>query len=159
MKTIEERFWEKVDKNGPVSQQVGTPCWIWTGPVFKGGYGRFCVRKIAGKRATTGAHRFSWQLENGPLHCKDQIDHLCFRAGCVNPGHLRPVTHKQNMEHRRGAHSNSLTGIRGVTLLPGNRWQARIRHNGRFISLGCFGSAEEAEQAYLAGQKKYFTHS
>jgi hypothetical protein len=31
MKTLEERFWEKVDKNGPVPAhrpELG-PCWVW----------------------------------------------------------------------------------------------------------------------------------
>jgi len=46
--TLEDRFWAKVDKNGPVPAhrpELG-PCWIWTAARFKRGYGKFGVEPI-----------------------------------------------------------------------------------------------------------------
>src|SRR5581483_10128599 len=43
--TAEERFWEKVDKDGPApdyAPQLG-PCWIWTAGRNPRGYGRFSL--------------------------------------------------------------------------------------------------------------------
>ena len=45
---LEDRFWAKVDKNGPVPAhrpELG-PCWIWTAARFKRGYGKFGVEPI-----------------------------------------------------------------------------------------------------------------
>lgn len=35
----EQRFWPKVDKNGPLWN--GTPCWLWTAAQDGRGYGAF----------------------------------------------------------------------------------------------------------------------
>src|SRR5438128_11296357 len=26
-----QRFWEKINKNGPIHPIIGTPCWLWKG--------------------------------------------------------------------------------------------------------------------------------
>src|SRR5690606_14749582 len=36
--TVEERFWAKVDKEGPTFADHGN-CWVWTGALRVGGYG------------------------------------------------------------------------------------------------------------------------
>ncbi len=33
--TDEERFWTRVNKDGPVHPVLGTACWLWTGAVLK----------------------------------------------------------------------------------------------------------------------------
>ena len=40
--TIEERFWKKVDKNGPTLPHMETECWLWTGAT-NGKYGRIAI--------------------------------------------------------------------------------------------------------------------
>lgn len=84
----EERFWERVDKNGPVHSDLGTRCWIWTGARTKRGYGFFSV---GGKTKPT--HRFSWEIENGDIPEGDgyhgtRVLHHCDNPPCVNPAHL-----------------------------------------------------------------------
>ena len=69
-----------------------TGCWFWTGTVANHGYGYI---KINGKN--TMAHRFSWELHNGPIPDGLVIDHLCRVRSCVNPAHLRVVTFKENV--------------------------------------------------------------
>ncbi len=43
---VHQRFWAKVDKNGPVSAHAPSlgQCWLWTGCVLNG-YGQFVVAK------------------------------------------------------------------------------------------------------------------
>lgn len=76
---ILERFWAKVDKNGPDG------CWIWTASTVNG-YGQFG----SGGR-TVRAHRFAYELLIGPIPDGMHLDHLCQTPPCVNPAHLEPV--------------------------------------------------------------------
>lgn len=72
-----------------------SPCWIWQAGKDRDGYGRFVMN---GK--TMAAHRASWELHVGelPPYPEKEIDHLCKQRDCVNPGHLRAVTHDENCE-------------------------------------------------------------
>jgi hypothetical protein len=38
-----------------------------------------------------------WEHLVGPVPDGLELDHLCRNPGCVNPDHLEPVTHKENM--------------------------------------------------------------
>lgn len=80
-------FWAKVDKTDT--------CWLWTGSKTTRGYGR-----VSWDRRTTGAHRVSYQALVGPIPEGLELDHLCRVKHCVNPDHLEPVTHSENV--RRG---------------------------------------------------------
>ena len=86
---LENRFWAKVNKDGPLWN--GTPCWPWLGKPDYLGYGRFWS-KICIK-----AHRFAYELLIGPIPKGLEIDHLCRNRACVNPYHMEPVTHHENI--------------------------------------------------------------
>lgn len=89
-----ERFWSKVDKDGPTPEHDPSlgPCWLWTASTF-GGYGSF----RANSKQMTGAHIWAWQAENGPTPEGLELDHLCRTTACVRPSHLEPVTHAENL--------------------------------------------------------------
>ena len=97
-RSAEERFWSRVEKNGPIPRhrpELG-PCWLWLGPLNNGGYG-----SIWDGAKGVGAHVFAYRLLVGPLADGQEPDHLCSLRHCVNaPAHLESVTHQENL--RRG---------------------------------------------------------
>lgn len=77
------RFWSRVDKNGPVVRLELGRCWLWTGSLFRGGYGQV---KWFGRART--AHTVSWELVNGHVPAGEYVLHRCDRRDCVRPAHL-----------------------------------------------------------------------
>lgn len=89
-----DRFWSKVDKDGPIVPGMDTCCWVWTrGKV--GGYGNF---DLAGK--TKKAHRVAWMLEHGDIPKDMNVLHHCDNPSWVRVSHLWIGTHRQNMQDR-----------------------------------------------------------
>lgn len=78
-----------VDDNG---------CWVWQRSLGGGGYGHVGVRA---DKKTWYAHRLSYTLLVGDIPVGLDLDHLCRNRACINPEHLEPVTHEENV--RRGA--------------------------------------------------------
>lgn len=67
-------------------------CWLWTARINNRGYGEY---SLSGQRKL--AHRASYELLVGPIPDGHELDHLCRTPRCVNPAHLEPVTHLENM--------------------------------------------------------------
>jgi len=93
-KSVAQRFWPKVDKNGPVFADKG-PCWLWTAAFDRQGYGQF--RGEPGRPTRIHrAHRVAFLLHGGVIPERLELDHLCRRTACVNPAHLEAVTARVN---------------------------------------------------------------
>jgi hypothetical protein len=127
MRDVADRFWEKVSK--------GTPdeCWPWTAGTSgsRAAYGVLGF-KVKGRTIHKYAHRIAYELEIGPIPEGLEIDHLCRNPICVNPAHLEPVTHRENVlrgeaisaQNARKAHcirGHLLSGANVAITKPGHR--------------------------------------
>lgn len=83
--------------------KITPTCWLWTGATDGKGYGSF---QPPGTRTRVKAHRFAYEVLVGPIPDELELDHVrsrgCTNTKCVNPAHLEPVTHAENM--RRSLH-------------------------------------------------------
>ena|SRR3990167_6455469 len=82
------RFWGHVNKT--------EDCWLWLAYIDRYGYGRHYVPGLGNQLA----HRLAYRFVVGSIPRDLELDHLCRNTACVNPSHLEPVTHTENI--RRG---------------------------------------------------------
>lgn len=105
-KALEHRFWNNVDKHGPIPQHVPYlgNCWVWTGIKDGCGYGRFSAKGKYYK-----AHRWllGWLGKSIPPNWK--ACHRCDNPPCVRPEHLFIGTQSDNMLDMaaKGRHRNT----------------------------------------------------
>lgn len=103
---------------------VGKPdeCWPTMGNTNVDGYATVW-QTVDGVSTVKGGHRIMWELFNGPIEKGMVIDHMCHNEAwangtcdsnpcthrrCVNPSHLRAVSHKENMQAgKSGFNENS----------------------------------------------------
>ena len=89
------RFWEKV-------RIAPNGCWDWIAAKGTKGYGYF---RIGGRLRL--AHRLAYETLIAPIPAGLESDHLCRNRACVQPDHIEPVTHLENL-------------LRGLTLIAAN---------------------------------------
>lgn len=108
---IEQRFWEKVDKQGPVPEHMpdAGPCWIWTAAKNENGYGVM----NRGDNRLIKAHRMSMRIDLGrTLAPSEKVRHACDNPPCVNPAHLSVGSQLENIHDAvsRGRHKHGDIG-------------------------------------------------
>lgn len=112
---------------------VSDTCWNWTGATNSAGYGVFWLH---GKNAY--AHRVSFVLRGITIPQNHDVDHKCRNRKCVNPEHLRIVTHRVNsIENSIGPTAINAAKThchRGHELVAGN---VKIYHGKNYTSRSC----------------------
>ena len=104
---MQEKIWSKTTVLGD------DDCWEWNGAKNMSGYGimRKNGRQVKVHRIVAEEY---YPKEFAKAEC---VRHLCNNKSCVNPKHLRPGTHKENMEDtaRAGIRKGELNGNSKLT--------------------------------------------
>lgn len=132
-------------------------CLIWIGTKTSHGYG---IISLGGKRVM--AHRLHWETVVGSIPEGAVLDHHCQpipNPSCVMVSHLRPVTQKQNVEHKTVLPRHNQSGYLGVYFdNQRNRWVASVEHLGKRIRRA-FRTPEEAATEAVRLRNLVFTHN
>lgn len=100
-------------------------------------------------RKTIHMHRVVLGAKEG-----QQVDHINGNGLDNRRSNLRICTHAENMRNR-GKQVNNTSGFKGVVFHnQRNKWQARMRLNGKIHSFGLFTRPEDAHAAYVEASKK-----
>jgi hypothetical protein len=121
------------------------------GTLHKGGY-----RRIYFYGVSYAEHRLAWAFTYGKWP-ENFIDHINGQRTDNRIANLRDVTRNENMQNQaRPQVSNKSTGLMGATFnRAANKYAAQIGVHGKKIHLGCYDTAIEAHQAYVAAKAKY----
>ena len=89
--SLAEKFWSRVE--------IGSPddCWRWTGYVHPDGHGALRVIR-GGESKNYKAHKLSLELADVEIPEGSDVHHVCENRACVNPGHLKVLSHG---DHKR----------------------------------------------------------
>lgn len=81
-------------------------CWLWCLGKNSHGYGRITVPGVR----YVEAHVVSYNAFKGEIPEGLELDHLCRVRHCINPNHLEPVTHAENMRRSAAAFTHCPNG-------------------------------------------------
>jgi len=111
---------------------------------------------ICYKRKFYYAHRLAWLFVHGHLPI-GVIDHINGNKSDNRISNLRDVTQSQNLQNLiKGQRGNKILGV--SWLKSRSKWRARIKADGRQITLGYFDDPSEAKKAYLSAKEKFHIH-
>jgi hypothetical protein len=133
--TEAERFWPRVDKRPD-------GCWIWTGSTDGHGYGQFRADGTMVK-----AYRWAYEDTHGPVPAGLELDHVCRVRRCVNPDHLEPVTHRENVLRGESITADQAKRTHCPKGHPYSGANLKIRPNGKRRCVTCHRESERRRKA------------
>lgn len=86
--TFPERFWSKVNKDGPIPSHCPKlgKCWVWT--AAKDGFGYGLMGRGTHTSCPIRSHVASWVIHYGPVENGRCVCHHCDNPACCRPDHL-----------------------------------------------------------------------
>lgn len=113
---LHARFFAKVDLGfGP------DDCHVWTGGLSSEGYGVFSLPRARDTiRRVVRSHRIAWLWARGEIPAATPfLDHppSCVGRFCINPAHLEPVDHEENMRRMTGTGRAAQRSLRHAELV------------------------------------------
>ena len=137
MSDVDDRFWSKVSKEGPLVPGLASRCWEWTGAYDSQGYPRF---KLTGSAMYANRARFF--IAGCALKSTDHVVTLCQNKQCVRPEH-----------HALGTAKDARTLGRGGRIGPGDQYLARSLVSKGEIDIPtlaiCYGISEQVAGAII----------
>jgi hypothetical protein len=112
---------------------------------------------INGKYRALLLHRVAYELHTGSLLGSAVIDHIDHDKLNNKFSNLRKVSRRDNNRNLGMRHTNT-SGVSGVYQLPGGKWRAQIRVDGKNLHIGCFDSMEAAAVAKQMANAAYGFH-
>jgi hypothetical protein len=87
----EKDFWGRIQQETSIrAAHIGTPCWIYDGPMLPNGYGKF---------GNEYAHRYAYGLHHGSIPRRPLgVLHHCDVKSCCRPDHLYAGSQKRNAQ-------------------------------------------------------------
>lgn len=79
-------FWDLVEIGAPDA------CWPWSRSLNSAGYGNYRENGLP-----MLSHLVAFRAAHGEMPEGKECGHSCHYAACNNPGHLKPLTHAENM--------------------------------------------------------------
>lgn len=133
-----DKFWSRVDKNGPQG------CWDWIGHLNKDGYGKISFKENKNtKKVLMSCHRISYTLEKGAILDDSLVMHLCNRPSCVRPDHLALGTPKDNIAYAVSL-NRMATGKRSGRVTHPESWPTSDKHWTKI--------SKEGREKYIIGE-------
>lgn len=149
-----------LDETGTLRYSPSTGLFFWTDAAWRwrnlqagsiNQYGYVVIR--LGYRGIL-AHRLAWKMVTGEWP-EMLIDHKNLNRADNRWSNLRSASASQN-QHNTSLQRNNTSGFKGVHWYAARRkWRARIKVDGKEVSLGSFLTAEEASAAYEKAARRY----
>ena len=99
------------------------------------------------------AHHLAWLLVTGEWPA-DEMDHIDHDGTNNRWSNLRLADRTLNCRHHTTAYRTNKAGLLGVVNRPRGRFQASICVGGKKVTIGSFGTAEQAHAAYVDAKRR-----